>query len=145
MPGKVIRAVQKRLVNFSSLPSGASQEVILADRLDVLQWRELTLQVKVHSNGIAAAAGTISINSIAQTLSDDDPGVDFLDRSSVPNVLITSTTPSPGYLTTIISQVQPVGSVYGLANLLRLVAFGSRTGAGAINAVISVEVSAKHA
>jgi len=68
MPGLVIASTPKRLIDFAGLTSGSTQDFILADRVPVVHWPELTLLVRVHSNGIASGAGTITIVSVTAEL-----------------------------------------------------------------------------
>jgi hypothetical protein len=135
MAGALIRAVPKRTINFAGLLSGSSQAFVLAEELDVSDWREIVVMVKVHSHSVAAGAGFIYIRAYPQSLSAEDPGMQFVDKSATYFVFIDNTIPSPAYLTFNISQ----------APRLMLVAEGVRNGAGTITATVSIDVSLKDA
>src|SRR5713101_5952690 len=100
--------------------------------------------VKVHSHSLANGAGTIQLLAFAQSVSEEDPGLTFLEQLA-PSVFVDNACLSPCYLTlhldAVCPQSEPVTRCFGA--LARFVARGSRSGAGQISATISVELSAK--
>ena len=134
--GYVKNAVRKRTVDFAGLGSGLTQRLILGDRIEVLHWREITLLVRVHSHSLASGAGTIRVGTLGQSVSLDDANAEFIDPSSFNFVLLDSSTPSTAFISAPQTNIYP---------MFRLVAEGSRTGAGALNATVSVEFSCKDA
>jgi hypothetical protein len=135
MAGYVTTAVLKRTVDFGGLAVGNSAELILADRIDLLSWTMRTMMLRVFSHSLAGGAGTLSIVALAQSISAHDPGTDFIDRLINPtSILLNGSTPSPAYLTADV-----------LNPMVRVVAQASRTGVGALNAIIAVEFSVKDA
>jgi hypothetical protein len=135
MAGSVISAVRKRLINFASLGSGASQELVLADMVNVFGWRESTMLLRIHSHNIAAGAGTITIHARAQSVSAEDPGLEFVDRVTGASEVLNNLTPSPGLLL-----MYPL-----ITPLVHISAVGNRTAAGGLSATISIEFSLKDA
>ena len=135
MAGFVINAVPKRTVDFAQATAGVPQDVILADLVDILQWREATVLVKIHSCSVDVGAGYIAVGAYPQSVSAQDPAVEFLDRTTFPAIGIDSFTPSP-YLSFFVAPVAP---------MIRIVAQGNRAAAGALIATLSIDVSVKDA
>lgn len=134
MAGTVLRATPKRLVNFSTLATGAQQELVLTDRVPVVDWRELTMIVQVYSSQIPSGAA-ISIRAYPQSVSADDPGLFFIDARSPWEISLPSTTPA--------CLSVPIAST-SVGALLRITARGSRgAAAGAITAGVSVCIAGK--
>jgi hypothetical protein len=143
MAGQVIEAAPKRLVDFAGLSSGGTQDFILADRVPVPSWRELTLLVRVHSHAIASGAGTITIMAAPQSWTPEDPGLTFLTTPSTgwTQLALSNATLSPGFVTTNFI----VGNANCTSAMTRLIARGNRTNTGTLNALISVAFSVKDA
>jgi hypothetical protein len=140
MAGVTFEAVPKRFVSYDGLDLG-SQEIILADKVEVLQWRKLTLLVKVYGHSLASGAGNIVIGAYPQTASVDDPNLEFIERTVLYGPTIDASVVAPAYFTTGL----PVESLSCFGPLLRVVAFGTRLSPGAMSATVSVDVSAKDA
>ena len=140
MRAQVIPVVPERSLDFDNIPG--TQEVVLADMVDVLHWRELTLLVRVHQHSLSSGAGTIRITAQPQSWSGEDPGVTFVDTSALLPflVVIDSNTPSPGYLS---KGIQMFG-VPAMTAMTRIVAKAERVAAGAMTATVSVDLAAKH-
>lgn len=142
MSGYVLPAIPKRVVDFTTLASGSSEELILADRVSVPFWRELTLLVQVYSHSLASAPGTIVVVAYPQSWTTEDPGLQFVDLTNSWSVTLSSSTPNPGFVTTAV----PTTGNACIGHMTRIVARGTRTsGSAAINATISVEFSTKDA
>ena len=118
MAGYTISAVPKRTVDFAGLDAGLTQQLILADRVDLLQWREATMLVNVYSHSLASGAGTLRIIAFGQSISADDPSLDFIDSANVFAVTLNGSTPSPAYL--------PLGKLFH--PMVRVVAEGTEQG-----------------
>lgn len=139
MAGYVQEAVPERVVDFSTLAVGGVEDVILADRIVLERWRELTLLVHVHSHSLAGGIGDITISIYPISWTDEDPSLAFLPAASTGSVTIDSTATSPGYL------IAPI-TMYGLncmGPMARVVAHGHRSLAGALNATVSIGFSCK--
>lgn len=135
MAGYTMSAVPKRTVDFAGLGAGLTQQLILADRVDLLQWREVTMLVNVYNHSLASGAGTLRIIAFGQSISADDPSLDFIDSTNFFAVSLNSATPSPAYI--------PLGDLFH--PMVRVVAEGTRTGTGALNVTVGVDFSVKDA
>jgi hypothetical protein len=131
--GDVISLVPKRLVDFSMLPLGATQDLVLADRVDLRAWPGVTMLARVHSHTLGNGAGTIVIFALPIGHTFEDPGVNFVGSLVPPSqAVINSTTPSPGYLTSAALSIGPQA---------RIVARGTRAAAGSMQATVSVDLA----
>jgi hypothetical protein len=141
MAGLVIATTPKRVVDFSGLTSGSTQDFILADRVPILHWRELTAVVRVHSLNIGAGVGQINIYAAQQSWTPEDPGLPFLTNAAswVLATALSSTTQTPGSVAAPLT----MGGSNCLGAMTRLIARGNRTAAGSLNATITVEIVAK--
>jgi len=136
MGGSVKSLIEERVVDFGGVPSGATQELILADAVEFIEWAEVSLMFRIHGHSLASGAGTIAIGAYGQSISADDPSLTFLDTAtSFYFVTLASGTPTMAYF------------VVGNVNhpVVRLVARGTRSAIGALNATISIEASVKDA
>jgi len=70
----IILLCPKRTVDYATLPSPGSQDVVVADRIDVARWRELSLVVKVFTHSLVSGAGTITIMTLPQSWTKRIPG-----------------------------------------------------------------------
>jgi hypothetical protein len=131
--------VPKRVLDFTGLSSGSTEDLILADRVELLHWREVTAQIRVSTHSLSSGAGTIAIRAAAQSWTEEDPTLAFFDDSNAWSVTITSATPSPAYLTFTI----PTSGTACLGHMARFTARGNRTAAGALSAQLSLELSLK--
>ena len=125
---------------MTGVTSGGTQAVVLADKVELVHWQELSMMVKVHSHSISSGSGTISVVAQPRSWSEDDPSVAFICRAGpgLPVILNRDTLTSDvqtGFMRTMGPNC--VGS------MVRIVALGNRTSTGALNATISVDLSAK--
>lgn len=134
MAGFRIPVVSKRKVDFTSVSSGGTEDLVLADRVDITRWRSVTLLVAISDQ--STSAGSISILAIPQSWTEEDPGVSFLSTSTF-GVVIDGTTPAPAYLN---SSLMMLGNGC-MSAMARIVARGTKTGAGALSASVSVELA----
>jgi hypothetical protein len=129
----------KRFLDFATLAVGTTQEVTLADRVELLHWRELTLTVRVHSHTMSFS-NFVQINVYPQSWTAEDPGAQFINVSAT-SVQITSSTPSPGVLVLTI----PTLGLNAIGAMARITAFGSKGATQPMQVSMSMEFSAKNA
>jgi hypothetical protein len=128
--------VPKRVVDFTN--NVTPQSVVLADKVQLVHWQELTMLVKVHS--VVTSGGTISIRALPCSYSPDDPGVTFVASAGAgPAVILDANVSSPNVKTGFLRTMGP----NCVGDMIRIVALGNKTSANALNATISVELSAK--
>jgi len=121
--------IPKRVLDFNTLATGSTQDLILADRIPVLNWDGVNLQIQVHSHTLASGAGTIKIIVANQSWTAEDPGLEFVNFV-VPQVTLDSSTSNPGFVE---------ARVGVLSEMVRVLARGNRTSVGALSATISGE------
>jgi len=139
MSGLVVFSVQKRVVDFATLAASATEDLILTDRVDLLLWREVDLRVQVYSHSLASGAGSISIIMLPQSFTPEDPGLAFVDPTAAATAAIVAATPTPAFL----SMSATMLGTHGIAAMTRIIARGSRTSPGALNATLSVQLAVK--
>lgn len=143
MAGTVIRVMPKRTLDFTSVSSGSgqAQEIVIAQGIDISDWREVSMMVRTHSISFAGAAiGSIQINAYLEGRTSEDPSILFASASVAAQVIIDSSTVAPAY------------SVVGLASnagaMLKIAAKGTRTSSTGLNTIkadVSVDLSLKSA
>lgn len=137
--GRALPVLPKKFLDFSTLPVGGSQEIVLADRIELLHWRELTLTVRVHSHTLTGS-NQIFIAVYPQSWTSEDPGIQWITAGTSTSIAIVASTPSPGLLTLVVPTLtgsQPI------AAMARITALASRAGAGTMSAVLTLGFSAK--
>lgn len=135
MSGEIIRAVPKQSVDFGTLATGATEEIILADRVLAVHWRIQIMLIQVYTHSLAGGAGTIKMGLYPQAVSPDDPGITFIDPDSLQTLTMNSSTPSPAFLRFVFPPPT--------TPLIRIVAIGTRVAAGQLNATVSAAMSVK--
>lgn len=145
MAGTILRVIPKRTLDFTSVSSGTGQaeEIVLAQGIDISQWREVTMVVRTHANSFSGNIGTIDINAYLEGRTPEDPGI-----------LFAQSTVAGGTGTVQITSSTSAGT-YALANcgtntggMIKIAAKGTRsssTGANAIKADVSIDLSLKTA
>jgi hypothetical protein len=105
----VIPFLSKRKIDFSTEAVGQTNypSRILADRVDVLHGRELTLECDVHEHSLANGGGLIYIEVWPQSRTPEEPGTQF-EADNGPwgpagVILLDSSTPSPAFRTAFVS------------------------------------------
>jgi hypothetical protein len=132
MAGQIINVIPPRLFDFSNLSTGYTDELVICRALDVSQWADASLLVRVNDVS-ALVGGNIVINAYYVAPTDDDPGIDFISTAfSGGQIFLDSTIPSPSL------QGAPVYSPLGSA--LMITVQGGRTALGTITAVFSIDV-----
>ena len=139
MSGSFLPVIPKRLFDFSAVPTVGTLDVVAADRLQLLHWRELTLTIRVHGYTLTSGNG-IGIFFYPQSFTDEEPAVPFLGPKRLA-ALIDPLTPNPGFLTVTI----PTLGADAVADMTRIVVSGSRTVAGTIAATLSMAFASKDA
>lgn len=137
MSGTVITILDRTQYRFASVVQGQDVVIRAAQNIDISQWPEGTLMVRVHAKEIAASSGSkIKVALIRVLPSAEDPSVDFADEEN-PMALI------------------ELDDVVGQSNLLyaalpantgpmvSLLVVGDQAGSGDLSATISVVLSLK--
>jgi hypothetical protein len=141
MAGTVLRVMPKRTLDFTSVSSGPSnyEEIVVAQGIDISQWREVSLMVRTHANSIVAS-GQIDIFAYLEGRTSEDPGILFASTSPLGTVTIASGAVAPAY------SIGSIGSNTG--GMLKVVARGTRVtsfGTNALKADVSIDLSLKSA
>jgi len=141
MAGMVLRVVPKRTLDFTNVSSiGASQEIVLAQGIDVSDWREVSMMVRLHQNSIVSTVGKIELYAYMEGRTGEDPGILFTSANTLAVVTISNTVAAPMYA------VSSLGSNVGA--MIKIAARGTRTSSNASNSIkadISVDLSMKSA
>jgi len=82
MPGAIIPVFSRRMFDFDNVQSPGEVELVLAKAIDVEQYTEATLLVRVHALEIDRRA-RIEVIAKATAPSDEDPEVDFVGATVV--------------------------------------------------------------
>lgn len=120
-------------------PGNGTQQMLMLERINLLEWRELTLRVRVHTHTLGGTSNTISVAVVPQSWTEEDPGLIFLGATAAGTVTIGTSTPSPALLTTSITTL----GANGIAALGALQVTGVRAGAGTMNATLSIDICPK--
>jgi hypothetical protein len=142
MAGTVIRVMPKRTLDFTSVSSGSgqAQEIVIAQGIDISNWREVSTMVRTHSTAFPSAIGSIQINAYLEGRTSEDPGILFAATATAGQVTIDFSTVVPAY------SVVSLGTNTGA--MLKIAAKGTRTGSNAANTIradVSVDLSLKSA
>src|SRR5215813_8240999 len=82
MPGIVYRALSKTTYDFSATAAGKSTTYIVAKGIDVSQYREGTLIVRIHPGGsFTGGAPSFTVNVYADAPTPEDPASDGSTRT----------------------------------------------------------------
>ena len=143
MAGTVVRVMPKRTLDFTAVSSGIPQaeEIVIAQGIDISQWREVSMMVRTHANYFPGAIGEIDINAYLEGRTSEDPGILFASASPVATVAITNATSAPAY-SVVTCTSTPAGG------MLKISAKGTRTsstGTNLIKADVSIDLSMKSA
>lgn len=131
MAGTRLALVQKRAYDFGNVGVGATQLVSLAERIDVGQYIEGTLLVRVHALNVSG--GTLSFDLYGDGHTAEDPGLSFR-------------TASPLFASTPVSGTAPVILEYGgtaRGSFASLLVSATRNSANPLSATVSVELVLK--
>ena len=165
MAGQIVRVVPKTFVTFANIPISPPNPTWfwLARRINVSQWRELTLYVRVHPGssitnsgvtgwGIGAQAGTApAIQVYADGYTDEDPSVFATTTSTVSGFVAklgTDTTLNPSTTTTLTTGMSVIAVNANAGALLAIALYAKQPGGGgavqqAGDIYISIDLSGK--
>ena len=129
MAGTTRNVISKRSYNFDN----GSATVVAVKAVDVTNWREGTLIVRVHDSGVASSS-TLKVVAYITAPSDDEPSVDFVGTTAKATCTLTSTS-AAGDL-----EVAALSDDFGA--YLQIKVEGTQSG-GNCNATISVELVLK--
>lgn len=136
MPGQYYRLIVPRTTfDFSGLGSSQSQAIVLKRYIDVSQYRELTLVVRVHA--LTIGTGTINVYLLHEAPTAEDPVYDATAGTPFAWVGLTSSVVAP----TVILGPPTLANVGSFLAIQVTAAQGSIV--GALKATVSVDVSAK--
>jgi hypothetical protein len=132
----------KRTLDFTAVSSGSgqAQEIVIAQGIDVSDWREVSLMVRTHSTSFGGSIGQIDVYALLEGRTAEDPGILFTTTAALGTVTINSGTVAPSY------SVTSLGTNVGA--LVKIAAKGTRTsslGANTIRADVSIDLSLKSA
>jgi hypothetical protein len=82
MPGAIIPVFSRRMFDFDNVQSPGEIEFTLAKAIDVEQYTEGTLLVRVHAHNIERGA-SIEVIAKATAPSNEDPELDFVGATVV--------------------------------------------------------------
>lgn len=131
MAGIVMQIVPKRTLDFNNLANLTTEDIVLAQGIDVSQWREVSLMIRVHATTLTTV-GTITLFAQTEGRTAEDPGVLFFD-STLRGSQVLSNAQAVGFYT-----VNTVGT--NLGSMIRVVARGNRTTVGTTNMTVDVSV-----
>ena len=142
MAGTVMQVIPKRTLDFISVLSGIpqAQEIVLVQGIDISAWCEVFLMVRVHSNSIPGAIGTIQVYGYLEGRTSEDPGLLFTTAAPLGAVTIDNTTVAPSYA------VNTIPSNAGA--MMKVACRGTRTGSTGTNLIkadVSIDLSLKSA
>ena len=120
--------------------SGQAEELVLAQGIDISNWREVSLMVRTHSTSFGGNIGQIDIYAFLEGRTPEDPGILFATTAPLGTVTINSSTVVPSYT------VNTLGS--NLGAMIKIAAKGTRTSSGGTNTIkadVSIDLSCKSA
>jgi len=89
--------VPKRTLDFNSVASGNTEDLVVAQGIDISQWREASLMMRVHVNSVSAGGG-IQIFAQVEGRTAEDPGILFFTSGQTLGILsVTSALTAPYY------------------------------------------------
>jgi len=128
MAGILIPILPKRSFDFSSTTVGTAQHLVLVERIDISQYIDGILAVRVHSLTLNGA-DILELDLFGDGYSGQDPSMDFVTTSNLfPDMLLNS---APGLFT------------YGgtvLGQFVRLVLSAFHATAGTMSATLSADL-----
>lgn len=134
MSGEVIELFPRCRFKFSNLAVGQTLEVPMIRSLDVDEFADLSLIVRVHAADIAAGDSTVQVLVRSVSTTCEDPSVDFVDADPVATVTLDSGA-AAGDL-----EVDPLSPTFGGSVQVRVM--GSRPTSGNVDVTLSAELVA---
>lgn len=129
MSGTRMPIISKRAFNFDN----GSATVVAVKAVDVTNWREGTLLVRVHESGVASSS-TLKVEAYITAPSQEEPSVDFVGTTAKATCTLDSSS-SAGDL-----EVAALSDDFGA--YLQINVVGTQSG-GNCNATISAELVLK--
>jgi hypothetical protein len=138
MSGVLVNILPKRTFDFSNVASGSSQKYTIAERIDISQYVDATLILRIHS--AVASGGTIAFEVYGDGFTAEDPSLKFATPVALAAVgtTISSTVVAPA--------LQTAGNSTGVNLSGRFALFrvtASRTSASNLNATVSADLLLK--
>jgi hypothetical protein len=90
MSGTIIPIMAKRTLDLSNTTANLTNEVVLVKAVDVSQWTEGELYVRVHGGSITGSA-TCQVIAKITSPTPEDPSSDFVYGTAMGTVTISST------------------------------------------------------
>lgn len=91
MAGKRVVVVDRRTFTFTNLQGSQSQSIVLERALDVTGYKEVTVQVVVHSQTYASTQ-TLTVTATSVELVDSEPQTDYLALTAAATATFTTGT-----------------------------------------------------
>ncbi len=83
MPGIVYRALPKTTYDFSATAASSTTTYIVVKGLDLSQYREGTLIVRIHSGSFTSGAPSVKAEVFADAPTAEDPATEFEGAAAV--------------------------------------------------------------
>lgn len=129
--GVLIPLFSLRRFDFANLAASTSAEVVIVRAIDIRQFRELTVLVRVHARTINLGASVaVLVQALSQT--PEAPGVDFVDSGSAIATASVFIGSAPGLIASAVT-----ASFGGLA---RVVVKGTRASSGSCSADVAADL-----
>lgn len=130
MSGISLPLLPKRVFDFGSLATGSTQTLRLVDRIDISQYVEGVLEVRVHAGVLTG--GQVTFDLLGDGYTDEDPGSQFITGFPLFSSVALSFAVQAPQLTTY------GGTLRGHYASLRVT--GLRLSAAALNATVSLSL-----
>jgi hypothetical protein len=98
MPGIIVPVFARTDFNYTTTVAGAMAEFPIAQNIDVSQYRECTLLVRVHALSFANAGSKIEVRARRVAPTDEDPAQFFRDQTTSWTVPVTQGDTAPRLL-----------------------------------------------
>jgi hypothetical protein len=137
MAGAVITILPKRVFDFSNLVAGGpSQQCIVAQRIDVSQFVDAVLVLRVHS--AVASGGTIAFEIYGDGHTEEEPGLQFVTSGTLAAIGTTISSSVAAPVLQTIGNASGTTNVSGRYALFRVT--GNRTSAFTLSATVSADL-----
>lgn len=92
---QVVQLFEKRRFAFGTVANGGAMEYVLAKAVDITEFPDATLVVRIHDKSVPAESSVeVIVKAAAPTC--EDPSVNFVTASSVASVSLSDTSGAPG-------------------------------------------------
>ncbi|MBZ0119951.1 MAG: hypothetical protein K8H88_23380 [Sandaracinaceae bacterium] len=131
--------VNKKDFVFSSLKASEDQEMVVAERVDVSQWTEATLMVRVHTASTIPGTASVKVLAYADGYTEEDPTTVFQAATASATVLLQGNpVVAAGTFSLALLDDAPIGS------MVRVTVKGHQAATvGTVKANISVDLALK--